>query len=572
MSETNNTVKTPWVSSYGKVTPNLNYSTNTLFEEFEQNAIKNPTLTAYEFFGKKTNYSKALNDIKICAKALIAAGIKEGQSVTICLPNCPQSVTSFYAVNMIGAIANMIHPLSSPKEIEFYLNDSKSAAAITLDQFVPNFESIRSSVAPFRMIVASMTDSLPTVTGIGFYLTQGRKIPKVAFDSNTISWKNFIRKGSNISDNIKSTKTCDELAVVLYSGGTTGISKGIMLSSKNFNSLGTQIVNMDGSFTAGDKMLAVIPMFHGFGLGISIHTMLINGGHCILVPRFELSTYAKILKTKKPNYIAGVPSIFEALLRLPNFENTDLSFLKGVFAGGDSLSISLKKRFDEFLKEHKATIKIREGYGTTECVTASCLTPYNKEKEGSIGIPLPDMLFKIVKPGTQNELPYGEDGEICIAGPTVMLGYANQEEETAKTLQLHSDGETWIHTGDLGNMDNEGFIYFKQRIKRMIITNGYNVYPSIIENALEAHSSVHLACVIGIKDEIKGQKVKAYIVLKDGNEPSDELKKALREHCKEYVAKYALPSEFEFRLDLPKTKVGKVAYRELEEEVSKATA
>ncbi|MFI3258459.1 MAG: AMP-binding protein, partial [Spirochaetales bacterium] len=562
-------IKTPWITSYGKVKASLDYPLTTLFEEFEKTAKKYPLYTAYEFYGKKTTYTKALGDIITCAKALVAEGIEPGQSVTVCLPNCPQSVTSFYAINMIGAIANMIHPLSSPKEIEFYLRDSKSTAAITLDQFVPNFETIRSAVAPFKMIVATLKDSLPILTGIGYVLTQGRKITKINPTATTIPWKTFIENASGKSETCKAQKSCDDLAVILYSGGTTGVSKGIMLSSKNFNALSYQIIAMDGFFTPKDKMLAVIPMFHGFGLGISIHTMLVNGGHCILVPRFDLNSYAKILKTKKPNYIAGVPSIFEALLRLPNFGKADLSFLKGVFAGGDSLSVSLKKRFDSFLHEHNASITIREGYGTTECVTASCLTPYNKEKEGSIGIPLPDMLFKIVKPGTQTALDFGDDGEICIAGPTVMMGYANQKEETDKTLQKHRDGETWIHTGDLGNMDADGFIYFKQRIKRMIITNGYNIYPGMIENALEAHPTVHISCVIGIQDALKGQRIKAYIVLKDGYKESEELKNILREHCKEHIAKYALPSEFEFRADLPKTKVGKVAYRELEEEAEK---
>ena len=209
-------------------------------------------------------------------------------------------------------------------------------------------------------------------------------------------------------------------------------------------------------------------------------------------------TYAALLKKHKPNFIAGVPTLFEALLRLDGLEKLDLSCLKGMFSGGDSLSVELKKRVDQFLKEHNATIEVREGYGTTECVTASCLTPYNMSKEGSIGIPFPDTYYKIVKVGTEDEAPYGEEGEICLSGPTVMLEYVGHPEETANTLRRHIDGLTWVHTGDLGVMDEDGFIYFRQRIKRMIITSGYNVYPSQLENILDANEFVHLSCVIAV--------------------------------------------------------------------------
>lgn len=313
-------------------------------------------------------------------------------------------------------------------------------------------------------------------------------------------------------------------------------------------------------------MLAVMPMFHGFGLGVSIHSMLMNGGQCVLVPRFTAESYAKLIKKYKCNFIAGVPTLYEALLRQPVMDGVDLSCLKGVFSGGDSLSVELKKRFDKFLYDHNASIQVREGYGTTECVTASCLTPTHVYKEGSIGQPFPDTYYCIVKPGTQEELPYGEEGEICISGPTVMLGYLDHPEETAQTLQVHPDGRTWVHTGDLGTMDDEGFIYFRQRLKRMIVTSGYNVYPSQMENILDAHELVQMSCVIGVPDPLKMQKVKAFVMLKPGVPANEETKAVLMAYIRKNVAKYALPYDIEFRAELPKTLVGKVAYRVLEEE------
>lgn len=558
-------VKKPWFKFYGCVPETLDYPDCTMAEAVENVAKKYPDYIAYDFMGKKTTYANAVKDIIAAAKALKALGVKEEDRVTICMPNTPQTVSMFYAANMVGAIANMIHPLSSENEIAFYLNDSDSKVAITLDQFYPKFEAIKAKTGLKKLIIASVADALSPVMKLGYKLTEGKKIAKVPDVDWVISWKQFIKDGEGVID-YRVPRRPTQGAAILYSGGTTGTMKGISLSNLNFNALAAQIIATNSFFRPGDKMLAIMPMFHGFGLGVSIHSMLANGGHCILIPRFTPKSYAQLLKKHRPNLIAGVPSLFEALLRVPEADALELSCLKGVFSGGDSLSVELKKRFDAFLGSHGATIKVREGYGTTECVTASCLTPMHKAKEGSIGLPFPDTYYKIVKPGTTQEVPYGEEGEICLAGPTVMLCYVNHPKETADTMKDHGDGLIWVHTGDLGKMDEEGFIYFRQRIKRMIVTNGYNVYPSQIENVLEAHEAVHLACVIGVKDPIRVQRVKAFVMLKPGYEGSEELKKSILEHCTKYVAKYAMPRELEFRPELPKTLVGKVAYRVLEEE------
>ena len=344
-----------------------------------------------------------------------------------------------------------------------------------------------------------------------------------------------------------------------------------MLSNINFNALALQTAAMSHYDIHAMKMLAAMPVFHGFGLGVCIHTMMVAGGLSILVPRFNVKAYANLIKTEKPNFIAGVPTLFEAITRNPYLDGVSLDFLRGVFSGGDSLSVELKKKFDKFLDDHGSPVHVREGYGTTECVTASCLTPYCEEREASIGLPYPDTYYQICAVGTCDEVPYGEDGEICLCGPSVMVGYMNNEAETSNTLRTHADGNVWLHTGDLGKMDEDGFIYFKQRIKRMIITSGYNVYPSQIENVLDAHPKVQMSCVIGVKDPYKMQKVKAFIVLKDGIKPSEDIRQELHEYCKKNVAKYALPYQIEFRDELPKTLVGKVAYTVLEKEAEETS-
>ena len=359
-------------------------------------------------------------------------------------------------------------------------------------------------------------------------------------------------------------------AVILFSGGTTGTQKGILLSNGSFNAVARQTVAMCNRPVQGKRMLAAMPMFHGFGLGVCVHTVLAEGASAILVPRFNVKDYAGLIKKEKPNYIAGVPTLYEALTRTRALDRADLSCLLGVFSGGDSLSIELKRKMDRFLAERGATVRIREGYGTTECVTASCLTPDTEEREGSIGLPYPDMDYKICRVGTTEEVPCGEEGEICLRGPSVMIGYLNHPADTEEALRLHPDGQRWLHTGDLGSMDSDGFIYFRQRLKRIIVTNGYNVYPSQIENVLDGHPKVQISCVIGVPDPYRMQRVKAFVVPKAGVAPGEALRRELLEYCRIYVAKYACPRELEFREDLPKTLVGKVAYKQLEEECLEA--
>ena len=561
------TAKAPWKEHLGDVPFTLDYFHGSMFEAVANIAEKYPDNVAFDFYGKATTYKELIREIETCAKALKTIGVREGDRVTIALPNCPQAIQVFYAVNLVGGICNMIHPLSAEKEIEFYLNESHSVTAITLDQFYGKFENIRKNTGVTNIVIASVKDELSKPLKAGTMIMDSiNKVQKIPDDAPVIRWKDFLKLSRHCFYNYKVERKGADPAVILYSGGTTGTTKGILLSNLNFNALGQQVIAANPMFRVGDKMLAAMPLFHGFGLGVCIHTMLSQGGRCILIPRFTAEDYAKKVVKCKCNFIAGVPTLYEALLRLPYMKNADLSSLKGVFSGGDSLSVELKKKFDKFLYDHNSKVQIREGFGTTECVTASCLTPPHMAKEGSIGLPFPDTYYKIVEPGTDKELPYGEEGEILIAGPTVMMEYINHPQETAQTLRRHADGLTWIYTGDLGVMDSEGFIYFRGRAKRMIITSGYNVYPGQIENILDANELIHMSCVIGVPDPYKMQKVKAFVMLKPGVPENDDTKELILAYCRKHIAKYALPYDIEFREELPKTLVGKVAYRVLEEE------
>ena len=413
----------PWLNYYGAIPRTLNYPRLTIYQLVAQTARECPDLPAYEFMGRRTSYRNFLARIDRAALALYTAGIRAGDRVTICMPNTPQALDCFYALNRIGAVSNMIHPLSAEEEIRFYLDVSGSQAILTLDRFYGKVAAAaaRAKRKP-KLWIARLQPELKPLMRLGYDLTQGRKTPKLPQEGYTL-WTDLLRKAAGTLP--PDDGQCDACASILYSGGTTGTTKGICLSSYNFNALALQTIAASGyESIRGCMMLSVMPVFHGFGLGIGIHTALVGGACCILVPNFNIRTYANLLRKKHPNFIPGVPTLFEALLRTTGLEKLDMSFLMGVFSGGDSLSVELKHKVDAFLRAHNAKVQIREGYGTTECVTASCLTPVDTARDGSIGIPFPDTFYKIVRPGTAEEVAPGEEGEICLSGPTVMLGFS----------------------------------------------------------------------------------------------------------------------------------------------------
>ena len=603
-------IKKPWLNSYGNVPHTLNYPDCSMASLVLSTAETSPDTIAYDFFGCMQTYSGFTEEIRRCARGLKAIGISSGERVTICMPNTPQTVIAFYALNLIGAVSNMVHPLSAPEELVRYINAGPSVAVITLDQFAGVLEELLPRISVQTVILTGIEDGLRGVKKPLYRLTQGRKIKRRPSGGKFLRYSDLLQRGGSYTGSYDARATGGDVASILYSGGTSGSTKGILLTNLNFNALAMQTFASSECVVPGHKMLAIMPVFHGFGLGVCIHTAYVSGATTILVPQFSIQSYAQLLKKHRPHYIAGVPTLYEALLRLKNIGKLDLSQLEGVFSGGDSLSIELKRKVDAFLRSHGASVQIREGYGLTECVTASCLTPRDFHKEGSIGIPYPDTIYKVVRRGTHEELPYGEEGEIVLSGPTVMKGYdvsaagadaasalggdsiagdtsaANDadaviagaagadeadtegvgDDETALALQKHPDGLVWLHTGDLGMMDEDGFIYFRQRIKRMIISSGYSVYPSQLENIIESHENVLISCVIGVPDDYRMQRIKAFIVLRGGLEPTEEIKASVLEHCRRNIARYAMPREFEYRADLPRTLVGKVAYIELEKE------
>ncbi len=559
--------KKPWLKYYGDVPHTIEYPRITMYEGLARTVDRSPAAIAYDFLGYTSTYKKFKEEIDRCADALAAMGLRKGDRVTISMPTSPQGIICFYAVNKLGAAASMIHPLSTEAEIEFYVNVSKSRFALTLDAFYAKFRGVMNRTNLEKVILARIPDYLGVVKKVGFNLTKGKLIPKVPEDRDIIWWKDLM--GGKYPPAPKAEMKPDDLAVILYSGGTTGKPKGIMLSNFNFVAHGI-MVSKWGNLNETDAVLAILPIFHGFGLGVCVNAAFMGGAKSILVPTFTPEDVAKLIKSKRPTFIIGVPTLYESLNKNPLFQNTNLSCLKAAFSGADGLPRVVKERFEEIVKRQKGSVKLLEGYGLTEAVTAIIATPLTEYRENSIGIPFSDMDAKIVKLDTFEEAAAGEEGELCVRGPAVMLGYLDNPEETASVLKKHPDGNVWLHTGDICTMDEDGFIYFKLRRKRMIKSSGMNVYPAQVENELYRHPDVALACVIGVPDQDQVERVKAFVVLKDRAKESPEKAKELIDHCQKTLIKWSCPREIEFREDLPKTLVGKVAYKELEnQEVEK---
>ena len=530
-----------------------------------QSVARNPETIAYDFMDLQSTYKQFARDIDQCASTLACLGLKPGERMTIALPTIPQGVIAFYAVNKIGAVASMIHPLSTAKEIAFYLQVSKSRMALIMEEHLAKFKEAEKETAIRTLIVTGMKDALEDA--------EAKPIPAESADPMVRTWRRMM--AGAYPPVPKSTMGPDDLAAILYSGGTTGQPKGIMLSNYNFISEGL-MTSAFRKITHGDRhmvMVASLPIFHGFGLGICCNAMFMSGATSILVPAFTPDILAEIIRKKKPTAISGVPTLYDALSRSPILREADLSCLLSASVGADTLPKTVKERFEEIVRKRGGSVQLVEGDGLPEAVTGIMLTPANAYREGSGGIPCPDIDAKIVKVGTQEMVPAGEEGELCISGPAVMLGYLEQPQETAKTLQRHADGKIWLHTGDIFSMSEEGFFYFKLRLKRMIKSSGMNVYPAQVEAVLYQHPAVRDACVIGVPDEAQIERVKAIVVLKDQTKKGPAMADELIRHCREHLIKWSCPREVEFRDSLPLTRVGKIAYTVLEqEEIAKLKA
>lgn len=559
--------KKPWLKYYQEENypSTIDYPDCSMVDMVIQSAEKWPDNTAYIYYGHKVTYRNFVRKIEKTARALKNYGVKEGDRVTICMPNTPEGITMVYAVNMVGAVCNMVHPLSSEKELEYYIKIAESKYVLVIDAVFDKIYKLRDTAGLERIIVVRPSDGLGFLKKKLYNTLHIKKVRLPANDSRVVLWEDFIANSYFYQGNFHEERDSGDPAIIMYSGGTTGAPKAVLLSNRNINAESLCDAAVIRQVEPGATVLSILPLFHCFGLGVCIHTPLCKGMGCILVPAFSHKQFADIIKKNSPSFIVGVPTLFEALINT-KLKSNDLSSVTAVICGGDALNQTLRDKVNEFLKSHGSSAKIRVGYGLTEGSGAVCLSPENTFADGIIGAPMPDMDFKIVKNDTFKELPVGESGEICISGPLVMMGYLGDDAETAQTIRIHDDGKVWLHTGDIGYLGEDGFIYFAQRLKRIIISSGYNIYPTHLESIINSHEAVLTSTVIGIDHHYKGQVPKAFIVLKPGYKAGKRIEREIRELLERNVPIYALPAAYEFRDKLPQTLVGKVAFKKLEAE------
>ena len=560
--------KSPWDKYYKRSDMHITSPNKSIYRFMVDKAKKGNYYDniAITYFGNKRRYKDFFKEIDNAAKSFKVMGIREGDIVTIISANVPEALISFYALNKVGAVVNILHPLLSENEIKSALQEYSTVMVVALDICYSKLKNIIEDTNVYKVVIISAGDSMNILTRIGYEITKGRKIEKPKSSDLYIYWKDFYKLGYKYKGKVESVGLRNTPAVILQSGGSTGTPKGIVLSNGNFNSATIAATHAYPDLCKDDRILGILPIFHGLGLEVGMNDAFYVGAEVVLIPTFKASEFDKLLKKHRPTVLLGVPTLFEALTTNDRMNGVDLSQLKYVIGGGDTLNKARVNKINDFLHEHGAETNMIQGYGMTEAVAAVCVDLKYATRPGTIGIPWPGIYLKIVKPGSDEEVPYGEDGEICISGPVVMLGYYNNERETNDALHIHKDGNIWLHSGDIGCMNEDGFVSYKQRIKRMIVTSGYNVYPSQIEEVLESHPAIMDATVIGIPHPYKVEVGKAYIALNKGYIASDKLKDELINLCKKNLAHYAIPKEWEFRKSLPKTIVGKVDFRKLQME------
>ena len=546
-----------------KLPKDIQYPEGGLYDVIYESSCKWPHNTALQYFDTEITYKDMIKKINKVAAALKSLGAEKGDRITVCMPNTPEAIYMFYAINEIGAVANMVHPLSSEKEIEDYVNQAHSKIILCIDISYFKVEAIIENTDLEQVIVVSPTRSMASIVRVLYKLTKGRK-NHIKKSQRVITWDQFLSKAGKFIGNPHARVNAEDDAVIMYSGGTTGKPKGIILSNLNFNAqaLGAKYL-VPELFKSSYSFMAFLPNFHAFGLGCCIHMPLFNGARSFLIPQFNPKKFKSYITKYKVNVLVGVPTVFDYLTKI-KFKKDALRTVKYVVSGGDMISMSNKEKINDFLQAHGSKALIENGYGLTEASGGFIFSPLSiAEDPDGIGYPLPDNEVIIMDLKTGKEVPLGEDGEILVRGLSVMKGYLGKPKETAEAF-IKVGSKKYLRTGDIGYADEKGIIHFRSRLKRMIISNGYNIYPANIEDVTMKCKHIAACAAVGREDKLRGEKIVVFVVPeKDASERA--IKRELNNIYKKHLAKYEIPREIRFLAELPKTKLAKVDFKALEE-------
>lgn len=558
----------PWLKYYDQKFIDQTLPALSAFEYVCQRSKNHLNDTALEYYGRKFTYADLIVNVKKTAAALRGAGVKKGDIITVVSIMTPEIIALFYAADMMGATLNLVDPRYSVEGIREYIEEVDSHLLVCLNVVYERCRQAAKRTNVEKVIVLSPADSLPPLMAVGYKLTTP---DKNKYASNVIRWKQFIKGGEGQSTAAEPYDP-DHACVVVHTGGTTGSPKGVMLTDDCFNGIALQFQAYPKLFHRGQKLMNVMPPFIAYGFACGIHLPLVLGFTVVIIPNLDPAKLGSLVLKHKPEHMFGVPTHYQQLAADPKLRDKDLSFIINYAAGGDSLSRGAEQTVNDFLAAHGARYPIAKGYGMTEVSSAATVAAGLDNKPGSVGIPMVNTVVAAFEPGTDQELPIGQRGELCISGPCLMKGYYNKPEETAILLRRHPDGRVWAHTGDMGYLDEDGFVYLDSRIKRMIIRHdGFKVFPSMIENVVSRHPAVHQCSVVGCadKDHTQGRLPFVYIVLKaDTTAKKKQVIRELERMCAEELPEYVQPVAYKFISSMPMTPVGKVDYRQLEADIS----
>lgn len=555
----------PWLKYYSEEAINKKMPECTMYEylwESNKNHLHN---TALRYFEHKISFSEMFDNIEKAAKAFTAIGLKKGDIIIMATVTIPETVYAFYALNRLGVIPNMVDPRTSTEGIREYIQEVDAKVVLTLDIAYPKIEKAIVGTNVDRIIIASPSNSLSTVKKSLFLLSEKIKGNTYRFGENCVMWEQFIENGSDVEPNDAPYEN-NSCCVIVHTGGTTGLPKGVMLSNENVNALVLQSILTGIDMKREHTWMDIMPPFIAYGIGMGLHLPLVVGMETILIPSFDAKKFDELLLKHKPIHMVGVPSYWGVIINSKKLAKKDLSYIIAPTVGGDTMDVTLEKNANAFLREHGCLYPITKGYGMTEVCAGVSGTVDTNNEIGSVGIPFVKTVISVFDPETSQELKYNEQGEVCISGPNVMLGYYKNEVATNAIKHIHKDGSVWIHSGDIGYMTENGSLYIVDRVKRMIVRyDGFKVFPSLIETVVSSHDSVVSCCVVGIEDKehAQGKLPIVFVVLNDAYDV-DSVKRALIELCKKELPEYAQPVDFVFIDKMPLTPIGKIDYRKLE--------
>ncbi|QHE53190.1 long-chain-fatty-acid--CoA ligase [Pontibacillus sp. HMF3514] len=548
----------PWVKHYPEeISPTIEYDEKPLHVFLQETAEEFPKKKALHFLGKELTYEELYEQTKAFASYLQNLGLEKGDRVAIMLPNSPQSVIGYYGVLMAGGVVVQTNPLYMERELEYQMKDSGAKMILCLDLLYPKVSNVKGNTDLQHVIVTGIKDYLPFPKNLIYPFIQKKQngiVVHPEHSDGTHIWKRVLEEGSGDVKEVDVSPK-EDLALFQYTGGTTGFPKGVMLTHYNLVANTQMSQNWLYKTEKGQEIvLGVLPFFHVYGMTAVMNLSIMMASKMVLLPKFEVEDVLKTIQKQKPTLFPGAPTIYIALLNHPTLKKYDLSSIEACISGSAPLHAEVQEQFEKVTDG-----KLVEGYGLTETspVTHSNFV-YANRLSGSIGVPWPDTDSKIVTPDTFEEVEVGEVGEIAVKGPQVMKGYWNRPEETDQVMK---DG--WFLTGDLGYMDEEGYFYVVDRKKDMIIAGGFNIYPREVEEVMYENEAVQEVVVAGIPDPYRGETVKAYVVLKEGYQLTEE---ELNAFCRKHLAAYKVPHIYEFRDELPKTAVGKILRRALVDE------